>query len=211
MNKLEFTDTNVYFVISKYLSLNGVPCVLEMLSKLRDGRWIDANGSRLLLDSGRGENLEQFIDPLTRAYSRRYFDTYRAQLEGMECVAIVDVNNFKQVSDTFGHQAGDAALKEIAATIHACIRSTDVLIRYNDDEFLLLFSQMNEQVLARKKSEIQEAVKHITMPEYPGLHLSVSFGGVSGVRPIGEAIRQADCLMYENKEEYHAKTGALRS
>ena len=155
--------------------------------------------------------MDLFMDPLTKTYSRRYFETHRPHLEGMECVAIVDVNNFKQVNDTFGHQAGDAALREVAATIHACIRNTDILIRYGGDEFLLLFSQMNEQVLARKKSEIQEAVKYIAMPEYPGLHLSVSFGGVSGVRPIGEAIRQADCLMYEDKEKYHAKASALQS
>ena len=213
LNKLEFTDTDVYFVISKYLSLNGVPCVLEMFSKLKDGRWIDADGSRLLLDCGRGENMELFIDPLTKAYSRQYFETHRSYLEGMDCVAIVDVDNFKQVNDTFGHQAGDAALKGVAATIHACIRNTDILIRYNDDEFLLLFSQMNKQVLERKKTEIQDAVKHIALPEYPELHLSVSFGGVSGVHPLGEAVRQADCLMYEDKEKHHVRAGAgaLRS
>lgn len=211
LNKLEFSDTDVYFLVSKYLSLNGVPCVLEMLSKLKNGRWIDANGSRLLLDSSRGESMDLFLDPLTKTYSRQYFETHRPQLEEMECVAIVDVNDFKKVNDTFGRQAGDAALKEVAVTIHACIRNTDILIRYRDNKFLLLFSQMNEQVLARKKSEIQEAVKHIALPEYPGLRLSVSFGGVSGVRPIGEAIRQADCLMYENKEKSHGNASTLRS
>ena len=212
LNKVVFTDTDIYFIISKYLSINGVPCVLELLSRLRDGRWIDANGSRLLLDSVRGENMGLFMDPLTETYSRRYFETHRTHLEGMECVAIVDVDCFKYVNDTFGHQVGDAALKKIAAAIHTCIRNTDILIRYGGDEFLLLFSQMDAQILARKKDEIQKAVSRITMPECPDLHLSVSFGGVTGVHPIGEAIRQADCLMYENKEKYHAAAGtaALR-
>ena len=58
LNKLEFTNTDMYFVISKYLCLNGMPCVLEMLSKLSEGRWIDANGTRLLLDHSRAENME---------------------------------------------------------------------------------------------------------------------------------------------------------
>ena len=123
----------------------------------------------------------------------------------------MDVDCFKHVNDTFGHQVGDAALKKIAAAIHTCIRNTDILIRYGGDEFLLLFSQMDAQILARKKEEIQKAVSRITMPECPDLHLSVSFGGVTGVHPIGEAIRQADCLMYENKEKHHARAGALRS
>ena len=205
LNKLEFTSTDMYFVISKYLCLNGTSCVLEMLSKVTDGRWIDANGTRLLLDNSRAENLELFKDPLTGAFSRRYFETYRAHLEGMECVAIIDVDGFKQVNDTFGHQVGDAVLHEIASTVQSCIRSTDVLIRYGGDEFLLLFPKMDETVFARKNMEIQEMVRRIVIPEYPDLHPSVSIGGVCGVHPITEAIRQADVLMYESKEKNYSK------
>ena len=119
LNKLEFTGTDMYFVLSKYLCLNGTPCVLEMLSKLNEGRWIDANGTRLLLERSRGENIELFMDSLTKVYSRRYFETYRTHLEGMECVAMIDVNHFKHVNDTFGHPAGDAVLRDIAAAIRS--------------------------------------------------------------------------------------------
>ena len=100
LNKLEFTSTDMYFVLAKYLCLNGTPCVLEMLSKLNEGRWIDANGTRLLLERSRGENIELFMDSLTKVYSRRYFDTYRTHLEGMECVTMIDVNHFKHVRST---------------------------------------------------------------------------------------------------------------
>ena len=205
LNKLEFTNTDMYFVISKYLCLNGMPCVLEMLSKLSEGRWIDANGTRLLLDHSRAENMELFMDPLTNTYARRYFESYRSHLEGMEHVAIIDVDSFKQVNDVYGHQTGDTVLRDIAAAIHSCIRSTDTLIRYGGDEFLLLFPKMDEHIFARKQNEIQEAVRRIVIPEYPELHLSVSIGGVSGVHPLAEAIRQADYLMYENKEKYYTE------
>ena len=123
------------------------------------------SGSRLLLDRSRGENMELFMDPITNTYSRRYFETYRAHLEGMECIAVIDVDRFKQVNDTFGHPAGDAVLRDIAAAIHGSIRSTDILIRYGGDEFLLLFPQMEEQVFERKKAEIQAAVRKIVLPE----------------------------------------------
>ena len=69
----------------------------------------------------------------------------------------------------------------------------------------LLFPKMDEHIFARKQNEIREAVRRIVIPEYPELHLSVSIGGVSGVHPLAEAIRQADYLMYENKEKYYTE------
>ena len=203
LNKLEFTSTDMYFVVSKYLNLNGTPCVLELLSRLDEGRWIDANGTRLLLDRNHDGNMDLFLDPVTDTYSRRYYETYRAHLEGMESIAIIDANRFKQVNDSFGHPAGDAVLREIARAIKGCIRKTDILIRYGGDEFLLLFPKMSEEILERKMQEISAAVENIRIADYPELRLSISIGGVTGVHPITEAIRQADLHMYAQKQAYN--------
>lgn len=203
LNKLEFTSTDMYFVVSKYLNLNGTPCVLELLSRLDEGRWIDTNGTRLLLDRNHDGNMDLFLDPVTDTYSRRYYETYRAHLEGMESIAIIDANRFKQVNDSFGHPAGDAVLREIARAIKGCIRKTDILIRYGGDEFLLLFPKMGEEILERKMQEISEAVENIRIADYPELRLSISIGGVTGVHPITEAIRQADLRMYAQKQAYN--------
>ena len=203
LNKLEFTSTDMYFVVSKYLNLSGTPCVLELLSRLDEGRWIDANGTRLLLDRNHDGNMDLFLDPVTDTYSRRYYETYRAHLEGMESIAIIDANRFKQVNDSFGHPAGDAVLREIARAIKDCIRKTDILIRYGGDEFLLLFPKMSEEILERKMQEISAAVGNIRIADYPELRLSISIGGVTGVHPITEAIRQADLRMYAQKQAYN--------
>ena len=203
LNKLEFTSTDMYFVVSKYLNLNGTPCVLELLSRLDEGRWIDANGTRLLLDRNHDGNMDLFLDPVTDTYSRRYYETCRAHLEGMESIAIIDANRFKQVNDSFGHPAGDAVLREIARAIKDCIRKTDILIRYGGDEFLLLFPKMSEEILERKMQEISAAVENIRIADYPELRLSISIGGVTGVHPITEAIRQADLRMYAQKQTYN--------
>ena len=203
LNKLEFTSTDMYFVVSKYLNLNGTPCVLELLSRLDEGRWIDANRTRLLLDRNHDGNMDLFLDPVTDTYSRRYYETYRAHLEGMESIAIIDANRFKQVNDSFGHPAGDAVLREIAHAIKDCIRKTDILIRYGGDEFLLLFPKMSEEILERKMQEISAAVENIRIADYPELRLSISIGGVTGVHPITEAIRQADLRMYAQKQAYN--------
>lgn len=199
LNKLEFTRSDMFYVVAKYLCINGTPCVLELLSKMNEGRWIDANGTRFLLDKSRGEHRELFSDPLTGTYSRRYFETYSIHMEGMECVEIIDVDQFKRVNDTYGHPAGDVVLRDIASAIQSCIRSNDILIRYGGDEFLLLFPKMTEKDMEEKNIRIKKAVEDIVITEYPDLHLSVSIGGVCGVHPIREAIHRADRLMYENK------------
>lgn len=140
LNKLEFTRNEMYFVISKYITINGTPCVLELVSRLNEGRWIDANGSRFLLDRTRGEDMQLFLDPLTNVYSRRYFETYRTHLEGMEGVALMDVNNFKLINDRC--RPAPQAMRRCATlqtAVRSCIRKTDILIRYGGDDSCCCF------------------------------------------------------------------------
>ena len=114
-------------------------------------------------------------------------------------MAIIDVDKFKQINDTYGHPVGDKALRIIAGTILSCIRDSDTLIRYGGDEFLLLFSKISEEVFHRRLAQIRSAVAGTPLPGHPELHLSISVGGVYQVYPLGEAIRQADLKMYQSK------------
>ena len=71
LNKIEFKDEEAYFVISKYIEVGGRGCMLEMVTRLTDGRWLDMGGHRLLLDRCDGMERSAFVDPLTGAYTRR--------------------------------------------------------------------------------------------------------------------------------------------
>ena len=76
-------------------------------------------------------------------------------------VAMIDVNQFKSVNDSFGHLVGDEALQTVAAAMQSCLRQTDILIRYGGDEFLLLMPQNCpdgvESVIRRVQSAVQAA------------------------------------------------------
>lgn len=63
---------------------------------------------------------------------------------------MIDLDNFKQINDRFGHPAGDAALFHAAQTMRSMLRSGDELVRYGGDEFFLLFHGLPAHVLARK-------------------------------------------------------------
>ena len=203
LNKIEFKDEEAYFVISKYIEVSGRGCMLEMVTKLTDGRWLDMGGHRMLLDRSSGFDRSVFVDPLTGAYTRRYFEKFLAESQMQGGVAMIDVDHFKSVNDGYGHLVGDKALKTVAAAVQGCLRETDILIRYGGDEFLLLMPQSKPEGLNGVLQRIRGAVKAAQMKDYPEMQLTVSVGGVCGVQPLIEAIRMADARMYQEKERQH--------
>ena len=201
LNKIEFKEDEAYFVISKYIEVGGRGCMLEMVTKLTDGRWLDMGGHRMLLDRSTGFDRSVFVDPLTGAYTRRYFDKFLAESQMQGGVAMIDVDHFKAVNDTFGHLVGDKALQTVATAVQGCLRETDILIRYGGDEFLLLMPQSRPDGMENILHRVQSAVHNARVQSHPEIELSVSIGGVSDVQPLTEAIRQADARMYRDKAD----------
>lgn len=199
LNKVEFKDEEAYFVISKYIEVAGRGCMLELVTKLTDGRWLDVGSHRMLLDRSNGFDRSVFIDPLTGAYTRRYFEKFLAESQMRGGVAMIDVDHFKSVNDSYGHLVGDKALQTVAFAVQSCLRETDILIRYGGDEFLLLMPQSKPEGLNIVLQRVQDAVQKARVQAYPELRLSVSVGGVSDVQPLSEAIQRADMQMYDHK------------
>lgn len=201
--KLELTKTGIYQVIAKSVVVEGRPFVLELISRSDVGIWFDSHGKKMLLEKyGR----DFYTDALTGAYCRQYFEDQRASLQDEDGVAMIDVDHFKEINDAYGHPVGDVALKKIVGAILSCIRSTDMLIRYGGDEFLVIFPQIQKDAFTLKMRYIQDVVSRLAVDGYPDIRLSVSIGGVHRVEPLTEAIRQADQLMYRDK----ANKGVLR-
>lgn len=156
----------------------------------------------MLLDHGNGMDRSIFLDPLTGAYSRRYFEKFLAESSAIEGVVVIDVDHFKAVNDSYGHLVGDKALQCIAGAVQACLRESDVLVRCGGDEFLLLMPKTKAEGLEGVMERIREAVRSASLQSHPEIRLSVSVGGVYGVygvEPLYEAIRLADGRMYQNK------------
>ena len=199
--KIEFMDEDAYQVISKYVEVEGRACVLELVVKLRKDMPLSFHGREHLVRSLHQYSQELYQDALTGAFNRRYYEEQFCGKDSADGVAVLDVDNFKAINDTYGHQAGDAALRTIVQAIVGCIRNSDILIRYGGDEFLLVFPEIPEPVFNRRLQEISAAVSNAAVPDYPKMHLSVSVGGVYKMTPLSDAVYRADTLMYKAKTE----------
>ena len=199
--KIEFMDEDAYQVVSKYVEVEGRACVLELVVKLRKDMPLSFHGREHLVRSLHQYSQELYQDALTGAFNRRYYEEQFCGKDSADGVAVLDVDNFKAINDTYGHQAGDAALRTIVQAIVGCIRNSDILIRYGGDEFLLVFPEIPEPVFNRRLQEITSAVSNAAVPDYPKMHLSVSVGGVYKMSPLSDAVYRADALMYKAKTE----------
>lgn len=200
VTKLEMRDRQMYFVLSKHINVNGRTCTLEIASHEDEAECTRCGGDN---DAPTRSSFMNFYrDALTGTYRRLYLESFQSNLESADAVAIVDVDLFKQINDTYGHPVGDEALKTIANTIRSGIRGSDTLIRYGGDEFLLIFSKIGEEVFYERLKQLRRAVQETKLPDYPEVKLDVSLGGVYRVHPLSEAIRQADLRMYENKAKH---------
>ena len=154
---------------------------------------------------------ELYKDPLTGAYNRRYYEEVVRKSIGPAGIALMDVDDFKICNDTYGHHAGDVALKTVASAIQSCIRSSDLLIRYGGDEFLLVLPGIPSDILQGKLEQICTAAQMASVPGYPHFRLSLSIGGTMQAitDSMENAVRRADRLMYQAKGRKNAVTVEL--
>lgn len=169
-----------------------------------------ASQAAVTIENSRLYNLAVF-DSLTAVHVRRYFDAWllkefeRARRYGNELTLImVDVDKFKMVNDTLGHQAGDAVLQEVAKILKASIRESDLVARYGGEEFVVCLTETNlagaELFAERLRKRMEE---HPITTQGKTIYKTISMG-VCNFRNSDPPTR-ADLIKYADRALYMAK------
>jgi diguanylate cyclase (GGDEF)-like protein len=194
-----------------YTRLSEMNRSLEQKVEERTGELTRAN---LRLSALNKELVEiSIIDGLTQVYNRRYFmERFRQEVKRVGrygppvSLLMIDIDHFKKVNDTYGHQAGDAVLAGVAGLIKWKLRETDLIARYGGEEFCVIATgteQAGALVLAERVRQLVDGAAF----EHAGKTLMVTISiGVSTWTPADrddfeELIRRADAALYQAKEQ----------
>lgn len=142
-------------------------------------------------------------DPLTGVFNRSYLDTFMAfDTKDAYYVLFLDLDDFKRVNDSFGHDVGDQVLVEVSRRIRRQVRSSDIICRYGGDEFVIL-------VLDEEDVEIDLIAERIVLvlnEPMPESMFSAQIGASIGIshypddgEDLNELIRRSDLEMYRTK------------
>jgi two-component system cell cycle response regulator len=162
-------------------------------------------------------NVQQTIelavtDPLTGLSNRRYLDNHistlfnRSMARGRPLsVLIADIDRFKQINDTHGHDAGDDILREFANRVRSTVRGADLACRYGGEEFVVVMPDTSPEIAASVAERLRgviESVPFVVKGTGQELQVTASFGIASRTPQVitpGHLLKQADVALYEAK------------
>ena len=130
------------------------------------------------------------------------FVTAHQQQQAPLRLLMCDLDRFKRVNDTYGHQAGDDAIKSLAALLKGGCHPGDLVARYGGEEFVMLLADCDNATASRRADQIRVALSQVPQPKMNGQPITVSFG-VTEIQPGDTAetmLRRADRALLMAKE-----------
>ncbi|MEA2100224.1 MAG: GGDEF domain-containing protein [Campylobacterota bacterium] len=147
-----------------------------------------------------------FRDALTGLYNRRYLDDFLEKFSVFQkedskfAIIFIDIDNFKEINDNFGHISGDCILKSLAVKLNSLVRSKDILCRYGGEEFVVVLSDISKEDAYKKGEQIRITIQDMLFKckkESITVSVGLSFGNKDD--DINRLIDEADKALYMAK------------
>lgn len=117
LTKLKFVDECIYHVRATYVEVDGLPYSLELIDKITEETLLGGHGKEDVVKYITAHNHRLYVDILTGVYNRRYYEEQLRDMFHISAAAMLDMDHFKAVNDTYGHLVGDMTLKQAAIAI----------------------------------------------------------------------------------------------
>jgi diguanylate cyclase (GGDEF)-like protein len=143
-------------------------------------------------------------DNLTRLFNRHSFIKIFDRVLNQpikKSLIYFDIDHFKQINDTFGHDVGDLVLKKVARVVRKTLRRDDVVARWGGEEFVVLLPNTDKKAATVVAEKLRKAIKELEIPQLKGRKVTASFG-VTEIKKgdtLDSAIKRADEALYEAK------------
>ncbi len=182
----------------------------ELLARVRAGKRI-VDLQKELMETNKRLELLSITDGLTKLNNHRYFqdELARAFEESQRyqrplSLAMIDIDFFKKVNDTYGHAAGDDVLKQVAALYRSSVRSTDLVARYGGEEFAVMMPETSLEDAITFAEKIRQMIEESILDTQAGpIPCTVSIGvasvPLSRIQSAKELIVAADKALYRAK------------
>lgn len=198
----DFNYTTEFSTRTVWFSLPLATCYPILLSVVSRRLSIKLRKRRELLEK------QALMDPGLDLPNRRFFEqkmegAFRATRKKriLSYLLLIDVDNFKYINDTYGHEVGDAVLSRISTILRECAGAQDIPARFGGDELAVIINNSNDQLVLAMVHAIQERIEVLSLPSHKDISCTVSIGisCAKNKTSIISWIKEADEMLYEVK------------
>ena len=149
-------------------------------------------------------------DAVTGLYNRNYWEqiisdvTLHPRTQNFSLI-LIDVDNLKEINDTYGHTAGDKVIEIVGQAIKKCIRKEDAGLRYGGDEFIILLFNQDKKAAYRVVERIRREISKLAAGQGMNIQISAGAAYYDCLRNMGDIIKMADRDLYKEKRVKKSK------
>ncbi|MDI3477829.1 MAG: hypothetical protein PWQ59_1354 [Thermoanaerobacterium sp.] len=164
-----------------------------------------------VLEYPKCENCRKALtDAVTGLYNRNYWEqiisdvTLHPRTQNFSLI-LIDVDNLKEINDTYGHTAGDKVIETVGQAIKKCIRKEDAGLRYGGDEFIILLFNQDKKAAYRVIERIRKEISELAAGQGMNIQISAGAAYYDCLRNMGDIIKMADRDLYKEKRVKKSK------